>query len=81
MKSSVFDEWVKEEREETIVKTTKENMLEQLKEKFDFIPRNIKESIESIYDIDILKELNRKLIKAETISQFEELVNKAKKMN
>ena len=81
MQSSVFDEWVREEREETEIKTIKKMILEQLREKFGFFPKDIKQDIEEINDKDTLSVISRKMVIIETIEELERLLYKAKNLN
>jgi len=84
MKSTLFDEWVKEEREEAAVKaaiiTTRQNTVDVLTERFDFVPTSIKEQLEEISDADTLNQLHRKAVKVSTVDEFIECLNKAKQM-
>ncbi len=80
MKSTLFDEWVKEEREEAVKITTRQNTVDVLTERFDFVPRSIKEQLEEISDGDILNQLHRKAVKVSTVDEFIECLNKAKLM-
>ncbi len=96
MKSTLFDEWVKEEREEaalkaaikatkeatikTEIKTTRQNTVDALTERFDFVPRSIKEQLEEISDGDLLNQLHRKAVKVPTVDEFIECLNKAKQL-
>lgn len=74
-----------EERKEAALKaqtdTTRKNIVSLLSEKFDFVPRNIRESIIIIDDLDVLDELHKKIIKVDTIEEFKKLLDKAKKMS
>ncbi len=92
MKSTLFDEWVKEEREEAAIKATKEatikteitttrqKTVDALTERFDFVPRSIKEQLEEISDGDLLNQLHRKAVKVPTVDEFIECLNKAKQL-
>jgi len=85
MSSPIYNEWVEEERKETAYKTslkvTKSKILGALEIKFDFIPRSIKVNIEQIHDIDILDGLFKRSIKASSIEEFEESLEKVKRLN
>lgn len=86
MNSPLFNEWVEEERKEAAEKAAKETareaakkyIMELLTEKFDFIPKEIRESITSIDDVTILDELHKKVIKVQTIDEFSDLLKRAK---
>ncbi len=88
MKSTLFDEWVKEEREEAAIKaaikaaniTTRQNTVDVLIERFDFVPRSIKEQLEEVSDGDILDQLFKKAIKVSSVDEFIGCLNKAKQM-
>ena len=85
MSSPLFNEWVEEERKEAAEKatikaqleTTKKNILSLLSEKFDFVPKNIIESVITIDDIAVLDWLVKKIIKVETIENFDNLMEEA----
>lgn len=88
MNSPIYNEWVEEERREAAEKATKEAtekasiqiarkiMKELLEEKFDIIPRKISSKLDEIENIDDLQVLNKKIIKIDTIENFEKLVDK-----
>lgn len=88
MNSSLFNEWVEEERKEAVEKASKEvtkevtkkNIIELLIEKYDFVSKDIRDSIESIDDVVVLNELLKRIIKLENIEDFKELLEKAKKI-
>lgn len=84
MNSPLFNEWVEDERKEAAEKaqreTTKKNILDLLSEKFDFVAKNIRDSIANIDDIGVLDGLVKKTIKVNTIEEFNTLLEKAKKM-
>jgi len=81
MSSPLFNEWVEEERrdaaEKAQIETTKKNILALLSEKFDFVPKNIIESVIVIDDIAVLDWLHKKIIKVETIENFYQLIEEA----
>ena len=81
MNSPLFEEWVKEEREEAAKKAmivnTRENILDILAERFDFVPKDIREQLETLNDTEILNELVRKTVKIETLEEFKGLLEKA----
>ena len=82
MNSPLFNEWVEEERKEAVeraqIETTKKNILSLLSEKFDFVPKDIRESVSSIEDLAVLDELHKKIIKLDTIEAFQNLLEKVK---
>lgn len=59
-------------------KKTRKYIVDLLAEKFDFVPKGIRESIAEIEDEAILDELLRKIIKIQSLEQFNELLKKAK---
>lgn len=85
MSSPLFNEWVEEERKEAAEKAAKESarkyIIELLSEKFDFVPKEIRDSIEAIDDIVVLDGLHKKILKIETIEDFQRLLEKAKKLS
>ncbi|OLS02608.1 RpnC/YadD family protein [Tissierella creatinophila] len=89
MNSSLFEEWIDEERKEAAEKATKEaiknnnkeKIIETLELKFDFISKDTREYIKSIDDNDILNRLFAKAIKVVRIEDFEELLEKIKNLN
>ena len=92
MNSPLFNEWVEEERKEAADKAAKEATKEAIKlstrkhitgwltEKFDFVPKSVRETINSIDDIVVLEELHKKIIKIETLEDFKTLLERAKKV-
>ena len=80
MKSTLFDEWVKEEREEAAIITTRQNTVDVLTERFDFVPKSIKEQLEEVSDADILNQLFKKAVTVSTVDEFIKCLNKAKQM-
>ena len=90
MNSPVFNEWVEEERKEAATKAAKEAaekaqkeaakkyIIDLLTEKFDFVPKIIRENIDNLEDIAILDELHKKIIKINTIEEFKIMLEKAK---
>ena len=89
MNSPLFNEWVEEERKEAAKKATKEAIkesakkyiIELLTEKFDFVTKDIRDTIDSIDDIAILDELLKKIVKLDTIEDFQNLLTKAKQIS
>lgn len=87
MGSPLFEEWAKEERKEaaekarkeTIIENTRENILDILAERFDFVPKDIRERLEAFNDAEILNELVRKSVRVETMEEFSKLLEKALK--
>ena len=79
MGSPLFEEWAKEERKEAIIVNTRENILDILSERFDFVPKDIREQLEALNDTEILNELVRKAVRIETLEEFKELLEKALK--
>lgn len=81
MNSPLFNEWVEEERKEAAKEAAKESakkyILELLTEKFDFISKDIRETLESIDDISVLDELHKRIIKLNSIEDFQNLLTKA----
>lgn len=80
MNSPLFEKWVKEERKEAARDTNKKRIIETLELKFDFISKDTREYIESIDDDDIISRLFAKAIKVVKVGDFEELLEKIKKL-
>lgn len=80
MNSPLFNEWVEEERKEAAKESARKYILELLTEKFDFVSKDIRNSIVAIDDIEVLDELLKKIIRIDTIEDFQKLLDKAKKM-
>ena len=82
MNSPLFNEWVEEERKEAAEKAQKESakkyIIELLTEKFDFVPKAVRDNVEGLEDKAILDELLKKIIKVGTIEEFKVLLDKAK---
>ncbi|HSH35092.1 hypothetical protein [Schnuerera sp.] len=83
MGSPLFEEWAKEERKEAAEKARKEaireNTIDILSERFDFVPKYIREKLETINDTEILNELVRKAVRIETLEGFDRLLEKVLK--
>lgn len=76
MNSPLYNEWVEEERKESAIRTKKETIIELLEERFDVIPKEIRENLEKITEKETLDVLFRKAIRVSTLAEFEQLVNK-----
>lgn len=76
MGSSLFTEWVAEERKEAALSKSREIIIEQLKEKFDFIPKLIREQLFKVNDQEVLDSLLRRIIKIAELEEFEQLMRK-----
>ncbi len=75
MESELLKEWIAEERKEVLQNA----MLGQLEEKFDIVPKHIREKLQQVEDDEILNALSRKLISASSLEEFEKLLDKALK--
>ena len=88
MNSPLINEWIqeviKEEEEKAIIEATKKLVKKYinigLTEKFDFVSKSLRDSIDSIDDIVVLEELFKKIVKIETLEDFKILLEKAKKI-
>ena len=82
MNSPIYNEWIEEERKEAAEKaalgSAKKYIIDLLAAKFDFVPKFIREGIQSLDDIDVLDELLKKIIKINSLDEFKELLEKAK---
>lgn len=80
MNSPLYEEWVSEERKEAAEKATKkarqDTIIELLAEKFDFVPKPLREKISQINDEDIMSELIRKVIKTSSLEEYEDLLDR-----
>lgn len=85
MNSPLYEKWVEEEREEAAEKAArdrdKKRIIETLELKFDFISKDTREYIKSIGDDNIINRLFEKAIKTISLEEFEELLEKVKKLN
>ena len=70
----------KEAAKEASMKSTRKLVIDLLTEKFDFVPKLVRESTDSINDLVLLEELHKKIIKTETLEDFKVLLEKAKKI-
>ena len=82
MNSPLFNEWIEEQRNEATIEankqTTRKHIIDLLIEKFDFVSKALRDSIDSIDDIVVLEELFKKVIKIETLEDLKLLLEKAK---
>lgn len=78
MDSPLLKEWTEEERKEAAKEATLSIILVQLEEKFDLIPKRIKDQLSAIQDLEALRYLTKKIIKAATLEEFEKFLEKAK---
>ena len=85
MKSLLFSEWIEEERQEAVEKTakesTKKHIIDLLSEKFIFVPKDIREGITYLDDLVILEDIHRRIIKIDSLEEFQQLLDKARSMN
>ena len=66
-------------RKEAEIKASRKTLLGLVEEKFDIVPKSLKEKLLKLDDADILNTLSRKIINADSLDEFEELVDKALK--
>lgn len=86
MSSPIYEEWVAEERREAMErgiergmeKATRENIMYLLETKFEFVPRDIKEEINSISDLSTLRGILKRMLTVDSIEEFQELLGKIK---
>jgi hypothetical protein len=81
MSSPLFEEWVSEERKEAAEKNSKETIIFLLESKFDFVSSTINKQIQEIEDLSILKGLTKKVLTVSSIGEFEELLEKVRKLS
>ena len=84
MNSPIYNEWVEEERKEATEKASLENskkkLIELLEGRFDILQLSIRKNIKEIKEESILDELFKKAINIPSVEDFENLLNKAIKM-
>jgi len=80
MDSELLKEWTAEERKEAAEKAAIETSLSMLlrliDEKFDFVPKRIKDRLQEIKDVEILQSLSTKMVKVSTLEEFEQYMEK-----
>ena len=83
MESELLKEWTAEEREEAAeratINTSLSIILRLLDEKFEIVPKSIKDKLQEIKDPEVLQYLSAKVIKAETLEEFQQYIEKAVK--
>ncbi len=79
MESELLKEWTAEERKEASINTSISIILKLLDEKFEIVPENIKDKLQEIEDPDVLQYLSTKVIKAETLEEFQQYLEKTMK--
>ncbi len=76
MESELLKEWTAEERREAAdiaaINTSLSIVIKLLGEKYDFVPKHIKEHLHQINDPDLLQTLSTKIIKIGTLDEFEQ---------
>ncbi len=72
----IFEEGVEKGLEEGILKEAREMVIEVLSERFISVPAEIKESVYSAEDHDILKALRRYAIRTSDIEDFKKVFSK-----
>lgn len=77
MGSPLFDEWFEEERKETALATSKNNLIDLLSGRFEFVPKSIRDNIQKINDLELMNELFKSAIKIPTLDDFRLLLDKA----
>lgn len=83
MNSPLFEEWIKEERDEAAIKATmeitKNKIVEVLAARFEFVPEGIVEGLDSIKKVSILNQLFTRSIKVASLEEFNKLLDTIKK--
>lgn len=86
MNSPLYEEWVREEREEAAkkaakeaaikatVKAKRESIIEVLIERFEFVPENIIEELNNIKSLSTLNQLFTRSIKVVSLDEFSKLL-------
>lgn len=81
MNSQLYDIWTKEERAEAAKEARKDSVIELLELNFDLVSKDTREYIESIDDENIIDRLFQKAAKAKSLDEFEEFLDKVKKLD
>lgn len=81
MNSPLYDIWTKEERAEAAKEARKDSVIELLELNFDLVSKDTREYIESIDDENIIDRLFQKAAKAKSLDEFEEFLDKVKKLD
>ena len=79
MGSTLFNEWVKEERDEAAVKEVVRNTIEVLVTKFGVVDEDLLEKLRNIKSKTMLDQLFKQSLIVSTIEEFEKMVHKATK--
>lgn len=82
--SELLKEWTEEERKEAAEKAAEKAAIETslsivlrlLGEKFEFVPKRIKDRLQEIKDVEILQSLSTKVVKVSTLEEFERYLEK-----
>ncbi|NMB40464.1 MAG: hypothetical protein GX996_00790 [Firmicutes bacterium] len=89
MESELLKEWTAEERKEAAEKATKEatekatystlqtNIHDLLEVKFNIVSEHISAKLQKIQDAEVLRSLSKTIIKADTIEEYEQHLDKA----
>jgi hypothetical protein len=64
-------------REEGVLKTSREAVIEILEARFEVVPRSIAEIINGVDDLSILKMLHKKSATVESLDDFRRVLEKA----
>lgn len=79
MNSPLFEEWVKEERDEAAMENTKKMIVEVLATRFEFVSEDIIENLDSIKKVSILDQLFTRSLKVASLEEFNKLLDTIKK--
>ena len=83
MNSPLFEEWVKEERDEAAKKArelaTRDNIIEVLTQKFEFVSEDIIEELNNIKSLSMLNQLFTRSIKVTSLEEFNKFVKIVKR--
>jgi hypothetical protein len=74
MNSPLFEEWVREEREEATINAKRDSIIEILIERFKFVPDNIIEELNKIENLPMINQLLKKSLRVETLDEFSKLL-------
>lgn len=83
MGSPIYEDWIKEERQEATEKATKkaiqDSVIYLLESSFELVPSYLKEKINLVEDVSILRGLLKKASTASDIEEFTEFLNRVTK--
>lgn len=76
MQSEVYKEWIAEDIRKAEVALLRENILDVLTERFPVVRQPLRDKINAVGDVWVLKALHKWSVKASTLDEFEDHLNK-----